>query len=59
MSEVTEILTAMEKGASRAEDLLPVVYEELRHLAASKLAREAPGQGPRTGIRRGCRQLRS
>jgi RNA polymerase sigma factor (TIGR02999 family) len=43
MSEVTEILTAMEK-ASRAEDLLPVVYEELHHLAASKLAREAPGQ---------------
>ena len=44
MSEVTQILIAMEKGASRAEDLLPVVYQELRQLAASKLAREAPGQ---------------
>jgi RNA polymerase sigma factor (TIGR02999 family) len=34
----------MAKGASRAEELLPVVYQELRQLAASKLAREAPGQ---------------
>jgi len=45
MSEVTEILTALERGESRAaEDLLPLVYVELRHLAAQKLAREKPGQ---------------
>ena len=45
MSEVTEILSAMERGESRtAEELLPLVYDELRHLAAQKLAQEKPGQ---------------
>ena len=44
MSEVTRILAAREKGVCRAEDLLPVVYQELRVLAACKLAREAPEQ---------------
>ncbi len=45
MAEVTRILSAIERGeASAAEDLLPLVYEELRHLAAQKLAQEAPGQ---------------
>ena len=45
MSEVTEILSAIERGdPSAAEQLLPLVYEELRKLAAQKLAQEKPGQ---------------
>lgn len=45
MSETTRILHAMEQGDSRAaEQLLPLVYEELRKLAAQKLAHEKPGQ---------------
>ena len=45
MSEVTRILSAIEQGdAHAAEQLLPLVYEELRKLAAAKLAREKPGQ---------------
>jgi hypothetical protein len=45
MSEVTQILSQMEKGDLRAaEQLLPLVYEELRKLAAAKLAQEKPGQ---------------
>jgi RNA polymerase sigma factor (TIGR02999 family) len=45
MSNVTRILGAIEQGDSRAADeLLPLVYEELRVLAAQKLSRERPGQ---------------
>lgn len=45
MSEVTRILSAIEQGdPSAAEQLLPLVYEELRRLAAQKLAGERPGQ---------------
>jgi RNA polymerase sigma factor (TIGR02999 family) len=45
MSEVTRILSAIEQGDPlAAEQLLPLVYDELRHLAAQKLAREKPGQ---------------
>jgi RNA polymerase sigma factor (TIGR02999 family) len=45
MSEVTRILSAMEQGDPHAaEQLLPLVYEELRRLAAQKLAQEKPGQ---------------
>ena len=45
MSEVTRILSAIEQGEPHAADqLLPLVYEELRQLAAHKLAREKPGQ---------------
>lgn len=45
MSEVTEILFRIEQGDSRAaEQLLPLVYDELRKLAAQKLAQESPGQ---------------
>jgi hypothetical protein len=45
MADVTRILTAIEAGDPRAaEQLLPLVYDELRRLAADKLAREAPGQ---------------
>ncbi len=45
MSEVTRILSAIEQGdPSAAEQLLPLVYDELRHLAAEKLAWESPGQ---------------
>ena len=44
-NEVTSILAAIEQGDPRAaEQLLPLVYEELRKLAAQRLAREAPGQ---------------
>jgi RNA polymerase sigma factor (TIGR02999 family) len=45
MSDVTRILTAIEKGdAKAADELLPLVYEELRHLAGSKMSQEPPGQ---------------
>ena len=45
MSDVTQILSAIEQGdPSAAEELLPLVYEELRKLAAAKLAHEKPGQ---------------
>jgi len=45
MSDVTRILNAIEGGDARATDgLLPLVYEELRLLAAQKLSRETPGQ---------------
>lgn len=45
MSDVTRILQAMERGEPQAmEQLLPLVYEELRQLAAMKMAREQPGQ---------------
>jgi RNA polymerase sigma factor (TIGR02999 family) len=44
MSEITHILSAIESGdAQAAADLLPLVYAELRHLAASQMAREVPG----------------
>src|SRR5262245_6568767 len=45
MSEVTRILSAIEQGdPSAAEQLLPLVYDELRKLAADKMASERPGQ---------------
>jgi RNA polymerase sigma factor (TIGR02999 family) len=45
MSEITHILAALEQGDSHAADrLLPLVYDELRQLAAQRLAQEAPGQ---------------
>src|SRR5262245_18032236 len=45
MSDVTRILSAIEQGdPSAAEQLLPLVYDELRQLAAQKLAQEKPGQ---------------
>jgi RNA polymerase sigma factor (TIGR02999 family) len=44
MSDVTRILAAIDQGDPRAAgQLLPLVYEELRRLAAQKLAQEAPG----------------
>src|ERR671935_1189346 len=45
MNEVTHILSAIEQGDPHAaEQLLPLVYEELRRLAAQRLAQEKPGQ---------------
>src|SRR5438445_5767626 len=45
MSDVTQILSAIEQGDPKAaEHLLPLVYDELRRLAAQKLALENPGQ---------------
>ncbi len=45
MHEVTRILGAIEQGdPSAAEQLLPLVYDELRRLAAEKMAQEKPGQ---------------
>jgi RNA polymerase sigma factor (TIGR02999 family) len=44
MSEVTQILSAIDSGDPRAaSELLPLVYEELRRLAADRLASESPG----------------
>src|SRR5580700_9026992 len=44
MSDVTQILSSLEQGDLKAaEQLLPLVYEELRRLAARKLANESPG----------------
>ena len=45
MIDVTQILSQIESGdSSAAEKLLPLIYDELRKLAAAKLAREKPGQ---------------
>src|SRR5207253_6921251 len=45
MSDVTRILSAIEEGdPSAADQLLPLVYDELRKLAAAKMAQEKPGQ---------------
>jgi RNA polymerase sigma factor (TIGR02999 family) len=45
MNEVTRVLSAIEEGDPHAaEQLLPLVYDELRELAAQKLAQEKPGQ---------------
>ncbi len=45
MTDVTRILCAIEQGDARAaEQLLPLVYDELRKLAAAKMAQENPGQ---------------
>jgi len=45
MSEFTRVLEQVQQGKEKAADeLLPLVYEELRKLAANKMAREAPGQ---------------
>jgi RNA polymerase sigma factor (TIGR02999 family) len=45
MTDVTELLEAIQKGQPQAADaLLPLVYDELRKLAAAKLVQERPGQ---------------
>ena len=45
MSDVTQILDRVQQGDSKAaEELLPLIYDELRRLAAHKMANEAPGQ---------------
>ena len=45
MSEVTRILSAIEQGdAHAAEQLLPLIYDELRKLAAQRLSHEKAGQ---------------
>ena len=45
MADVTQILNAIERGDPKAvEELLPLVYDELRHLAAQKLSHESPDQ---------------
>src|SRR5262245_48654178 len=45
MNQVTRLLSAFEKGDPKAAgELLPLVYEELRRLAARKIAHETPGQ---------------
>ena len=45
MSDVTQVLQAIQRGDGRAsEELLPLVYNEMRQLAAARMAREAAGQ---------------
>jgi RNA polymerase sigma factor (TIGR02999 family) len=45
MNDVTRVLSAIEQGDPQAaEQLLPLVYDELRRLAAQRLAQEKPGQ---------------
>lgn len=44
MSDVTRILMAIEQGTASSDELLPLVYQELRKLAAVKLSQEQPGQ---------------
>jgi hypothetical protein len=58
MSNVTHILSQIESGdPSAPEQLLPLVYEELRKLAVAKLAQEKPETG-RPASRRQARQFR-
>ena len=45
MSDVTQLLNAIDGGDPKAADqLLPLVYEELRKLAAARMSHEKPGQ---------------
>jgi RNA polymerase sigma factor (TIGR02999 family) len=44
MAGIAQVLSAGERGESHAEELLPVVYDELRRIAAWRLANEQPGQ---------------
>ena len=45
MTDITQVLEAAQQGDPKAaEELLPLVYTELRKLAAAKMARELPGQ---------------
>ena len=44
MSEITLMLDAVARGKKTSEELLPLVYEDLRRLAAVRMAREIPGQ---------------
>jgi hypothetical protein len=45
MSNISRVLSAIEQGDPKAaSDLLPLVYDELRKLAAARLAEEKPGQ---------------
>jgi RNA polymerase sigma factor (TIGR02999 family) len=44
VAEITRILHEVEQGRGNAADLLPLIYDELRRLAAAKLSRMAPGQ---------------
>jgi len=44
VSEITQILHEVERGRGNAAELLPLIYDELRRLAAAKLSRMAPGQ---------------
>ena len=57
-SEVTSILHAVKHGEGKtADELLPLVYQELRRLAAHKMANEAAGtlcNPPRSSMRPGC-----
>jgi len=56
MSDVTRILTAIEQGdVKAANQLLPLVYEELRRLAAQKMSRESPGHDDRFDDQRNSR----
>jgi len=51
MSEVTRILSQIDAGdRAAAEQLLPLVYDELRKLAAARLANEKPGQARGTAL---------
>ncbi len=55
MGEVTRILSAIDQGDGQAADqLLPLVYDELHKLAAAKLANEKPGQAPPSFTRSTC-----
>lgn len=44
LSTITQVLNAVEQGEAKAEALLPLVYEDLRRLAAARLAQERPDQ---------------
>jgi hypothetical protein len=60
MADVTQILSAIEAGDPHAaEELLPLVYDELRKLAAARLDAEKPGQTLQpTALSRGVRPAR-
>jgi hypothetical protein len=57
MTDVTRILNAIEQGEAQAtEELLPLVYEELRLPAAQKMTQESPGQTLQSQFYRQCKE---
>jgi hypothetical protein len=56
MRDLTQILQAVERGENSAERLLPLVYDELRRLAAQQMAKEDPESNAKSPTRRDAKE---